>query len=343
MLRHNTNMNNMNTDTKEGDVVKPVDHTPEAVAGEVTAEQAGQLFDVNKNHLHNLLNESIKDSIPYLDVMDRGTYPEEPAAMLTTPANGTGNTDCIDGNLYVYQAKPRVIKSRPVNLSGIYPLKGSIITEFQSVKHAVNELLHTSARTELYLRSGVKAVVRDGVVPVHMITGGINQIDVAMPSVKSDAPLTAGLVEKFAAYMRDVLLVKPFRSGNGQSLRLIAGWGTLTGVGRTAGIEFFHDVAPMRSNFVDGQYVFINPEVVVQGEYGPVSRPNPEWLDAEFEVALLCGCGAFSREVPATLKDNNGIQLTFDTKEKKIVTTIHQAFRPLYPWFVMPIMHKRRK
>ena len=386
----------------------------------VNADSVSALFTTQQNLLYGMINKALPVAVPFLSVLEKGTFPNATAATLTATIQGRAApaddmvfptfTDAVSkcdscgdeiangANQYIYQSRIKVIKSEKICFnSGFHAVKGALISQFQALTQLVTEVINADVRAEMYRRSGVKAVVQAGVSPTAMIAGGYNQIDTPMPAIQSSARLTFGLLEKFAAYMRETLLVQTFGAGNGANLRFVAGWETLSNLrndlggaaGTSAvitpysalaagsdkgvqdslksfafeptyrGIEFAKDQRPMRADWTGAAYSFIQPELAVAGSTGTVGAPNPAWNEAGYEVSYLFGKGSFAREVPAPwvgegvtkfANQNFGGQLQFVVPQGGdnllrnygvLVAQIGRAFRPLYPWFVLPIMHKR--
>ena len=126
------------------------------------------------------------------------------------------------------------------------------------------------------------------------------------------------------------------------------------------GIEFGKDQEPMRANWTGAAYAFVEPELSVAGSTGTVGAPNPAWLEASHEVGFLIGKGSFERQVPAPWTGEGkmkfdrqlfGGEVQFLSHRDMtcnlfgdfgvLAARIGRAFRPIYPWFVMPIIYKR--
>ena len=387
----------------------------------ITSEQAAQVFATQASRLYGMIGASLAIDSPYINVLEKGTFPAAIATQLTsviqgrsapgdskvfptfenqvTVCTGSGLRDGNGTNQYFYNAKiKQSIGDRICFNAGFLAFAGSLNAQFQATQKLVTEYINADIRAELFTRSGVKAVVRSGVSATAMIAGGYNQIDTAVPAIESDARLTFGLLEKFASYMRERLKVNHFGSGANTNLRFIGGWdilaalrndlggavgsaGTLTpfnalvaGGDKMAsdgtksyaftqtyrGIEFGKDQEPMRANWTGAAYAFVEPDLAVAGSSGTVAAPNPAYDESSHEVGFLIGKGSFERQVPAPWTGEGKMKFerqlfggevmwhsVVDNCENPfgnwgaLKYQIGRAFRPLYPWFVMPIIYKR--
>ena len=387
----------------------------------LTAEQASQVFATQAERLYGNIAESLVTDVPYIDVLEKGTFPAAVGGALTSVVQGraaagdslvtptftnltalcdnAGNTDGSGTNQYTYQAKIKTGVSEKICFgAGFHAFAGSLNSQMISLQNLVKEYINADVRWELFTRSGVKAVVRAGVSWTSMVAGGYNQIDTAVPAVQSDARLTFGLLSKFGSYMREVLKVKTFGTGMNATLRFIGSWeilealrndlgagagtaGNIVPLGALAaggdktateaikayafvptyrGIDFGKDQQPLRANWNGAGYSFVEPEVSVAGSTGTVAAPNSDWLTASHEVGFLFGKGSFERQVPAPWIGEGKVK--FDRQllggEVQFLSNrdmgcnlfgdhgvlgyrIGRGYRPIQPWFVMPIIYKR--
>jgi hypothetical protein len=126
------------------------------------------------------------------------------------------------------------------------------------------------------------------------------------------------------------------------------------------GIDMGEDQRPMRANFIAGAYSFVEPYISVTGTTGTYEAVNPGWLIADYEVSFLFARNSFERQVPSKWVGEGKIKWAQQMFGGEIVFgaypdmvqnffknygvlafQIGRAFRPLYPWFVMPIIYKR--
>lgn len=385
----------------------------------ITSEQAAAIFATQSTQLYGQIGASLPVDVPYIDVLDKGTYPAAVAATLTSVVQGRaaagdslvaptfsamtslcdngGLTDQTGTNHYNYSAKVKTgISERICFGSGYHAFRDALLAQTKSLEELVKEYINADVRWELFTRSGVKAVVQSSKSHYAMISGGYNQIDTAIPAIEADGRLTHALLQKFASYMREVLKVKMFGSGTGASLKFIASWDLLEAISndlgtaasgvitpwtalvqsgdRTAtdavkayaftptfrGIQYAKDQQPLRADWTGAEYAFIEPEIVDAATAGNQGIPNPAWLEAGFEVSFLFGQGSFERQVPAPWTGEGktrfarqmfGGEIQFISNRDMgcnmfgdqgvLAYRIGRAYRPLRPWFVLPIISKR--
>lgn len=384
----------------------------------ITSDQAAQVFATQANRLYGMIGSSLAVEVPYISVLEKGTFPATTAAQLTSVIQGraapgdslvaptfTNQVDVCDNggqidqngtNQYNYAAKIKTGLSEKICFNkGFLAFAGSLNAQFSALQQLATEYINADVRWELFSRSGVKAVVKSGVNYVTTIAGGYNQIDTPVPAVESDGRLTYSLLQKYAAFMREILKVKTFGSGMASHLRFIGSWeilealrndlGAAAGTNGTLGalaagsdkvgteglksyaftselrgINLGKDPQPLRTNWNGAGYTFVEPEIAQAGTTGNVAVPNPAWLTASHEVGFLVGKGSFERQVPAPWTGEG--KMRFDRQMfggdiqflshrdmtcnlfgdfGVLAYRIGRAFRPIYPWFVMPIIYKR--
>lgn len=388
----------------------------------ITSDQAAQVFATQANRLYGMIGSSLAVEVPYISVLEKGTFPAAIADRLTSIIQGraapgdslvqptftnqvdvcdnSGQTDQNGTNQYTYYAKIKTGLSEKICFNkGFHAFAGSMSSQFSALQQLSTEYINADVRWELFARSGVKAVVKSGVNYVSTIAGGYNQIDTPAPAVESDGRLTYSLLQKYAAFMREVLKVKTFGAGMASHLRFIGSWEILEALradlggasGTNAvlsgplsplaaggdkmavdalksyaftpefrGINLGKDQQPLRANWNGAGYTFVEPEITQAGTTGNVAVPNPAWLVASHEVGFLFGKGSFERQVPAPWTGEGKIRFDRQMFGGEIQFLSHRdmtrnlfgdfgvlayrigrAFRPLYPWFVMPIIYKR--
>lgn len=384
----------------------------------ITSDQAAQVFATQANRLYGMIGSSLAVEVPYISVLEKGTFPATTAAQLTSVIQGraapgdslvaptfTNQVDVCDNggqidqngtNQYNYYAKIKTGLSEKICFNkGFLAFAGSLNAQFSALQQLSTEYINADVRWELFSRSGVKAVVKSGVNYVTTIAGGYNQIDTPVPAVESDGRLTYSLLQKYAAFMREILKVKTFGSGMASHLRFIGSWeilealrndlGAAAGANGTLGalaagsdkvgteglksyaftselrgINLGKDPQPLRANWNGAGYTFVEPEIAQAGTTGNVAVPNPAWLTAAHEVGFLFGKGSFERQVPAPWTGEGKIRFDRQMFGGDIQFLSHRdmtcnlfgdfgvlayrigrAFRPIYPWFVMPIIYKR--
>jgi hypothetical protein len=256
-------------------------------------------------------------------------------------------------------------------------------------------------RWQLFLRSGVKWVVRTGVNVASQISGGEYQIDAAVPAIQSNAELTFGALQAANRYMRSALRAKPFGSGAAAHARFIGspdildflrndlggaagpGGANIVPLGQVAsggnkmaidaltsymfeplyrGIQMGEDQIPLRLNWNGAGYDPVDPNSAQSASVGSVSVVSNAWLNASHEVAFLFYDGGFERQVPAPWTGEGKIRFQRQMFGGEIQFMNHpdmtsnlfgdygvmayrigRALRPIYPWFVLPIIYKRCK
>ena len=68
-----------------------------------------------------------------------------------------------------------------------------------------------------------------------------------------------------------------------------------------------------------------------------VRHAEKEWVDAEFEVAVLCGKDSFELKL-----SEPEIKLIIEGGNPGVRVDIIAALRPIYPWSIVPIVFKRK-
>lgn len=126
------------------------------------------------------------------------------------------------------------------------------------------------------------------------------------------------------------------------------------------GIDFGEDQRPLRYNWTGSTYVAVEPYVQVAGTTGNIEVVNPGWLVASHEVGFLFARNSFERQVPAKWVGEGRVKWAqqmfggevifgaypdmvqnFFRNYGVLAFQIGRAFRPIYPWFVLPILYKR--
>ncbi len=126
------------------------------------------------------------------------------------------------------------------------------------------------------------------------------------------------------------------------------------------GIDIGTDQRPLRANWTGFAYSFVEPYLTMAGTTGDIETVNPGWLVASHEVGFLFGRNSFERQVPAKWVGEGKIkwaqqmfggEVTFGAYPDMVQNffqnygvlafQLGRAYRPLYPWFVLPIIYKR--
>lgn len=213
------------------------------------------------------------------------------------------------------------------------------------------------------------------------------------------APLTFGVVHQLARYMHEVNLaemfnegtvdqhykfigssdiVESFRSSLGSdadvnnTLRAITTGGfkygeqSLRGYSwesSTAyrGVVFGIDQRPLRASaIVNGQPVYVEPQIGVTTSIGVAGRVNPAWVTAPYEVAFLVGKSTFERLVPESYTGEGSFKFSPQLAMGELqwhyqidndcnqfgdfgwhLYEITRGYRPVRPANVCPILYQR--
>lgn len=217
------------------------------MACQITSDQAAQVFASQTNRLYGMIGQSLAVEVPYISVLEKGTFPASVAQQLTSVIQGraapgdslvaptfTDAVDMCDGNglvdqngtnQYVYQARIKNGRSEKICWSnGFHAFSGSLMAEFNAIQQLVSEYINADVRWQMFTRSGVKAVVKSGVSFYGTISGGYNQIDTPVPAIESDGRLTYSLLQRYSGFMREILKVRSFGAGMSATLRFIGSW-----------------------------------------------------------------------------------------------------------------------
>jgi len=257
--------------------------------------------------------------------------------------------------------------------------------------------MNVDVRSQLFLRSGIKCKVNTTYTFPQMISGDVQQIDVSVNDDNPpDTPLTFAFLKYLETWAHEALLAEPFESEAGTIAKFIGGADiidnlrtelnvrydmralttgrytlgeeTLTGytwAGPYQGIALGIDQQPLRFNtfqILNGQLIpsFIEPEIAVQVSRGIGARANPNYLNAQYEVAFLLFSNSFRRLVPEMYTGAGEFRFPpqFSQGELEFVVIrdndcnvfgdfgyhiyqITRAYRPERPHAVIPIIFQR--
>lgn len=388
---------------------------------------AVQIFASDPSRIIAPIGAALAANVPYLSVLSQKTFEAQvspvhvstiqgrtvPGTSMTFPTFTTmGNVTNIGPNAgnsksgtssYQYSAKIYQDFSDVIALNVAYnAFKESLTTQLNSVQQYSTELINADTRAEIFTRSGVKAIVQSGVNFYSTISGGQQQIDVALPNTHSDTRLSFELLHHYARYLTQDLLAWKFGEGEGAHVRFIGSADILESMrqdlggaagpgayvtypvgplavnaisgdseakkGMTGyifkpmfrGIDFGEDQRPLRYNWSGSTYVAVEPYASVAGTTGTIEVVNPGWLVASHEVGFLFARQSFERQVPAKYVGEGRVKWAqqmfggevifgaypdmvqnFFRNYGVLAFQIGRAFRPIYPWFVLPIVYKR--
>jgi hypothetical protein len=282
---------------------------------------------------------------------------------------------------------------------GYAAFKGSYMAAEDSLKKLITQYVNADIRAQLYLRSASKFVAANGWDFQSIWTGGSEtDLGVKFANVLPTGPMTFKALHYIARHMREVLFAEWFASDKGMPhFRFIGGADQVeyfraeTGVenimialtqgsyklGETAltaysfeqspayrGIAFGVDQRPLRASgfAADGTLNLIDPMVTVANATNNTAyaKPNPAWLNAEYEVGFLVADGSFERLVPERYvgegsfrfapqlhmgeldwhyQIDNDCNVYGDFGWHKYQIT--RAYKPMRPQWVVPILYKR--
>lgn len=389
-----------------------------------------QIFQADPTRIIAPIGASIAANVPYLSVLPQETFEAQvspihvsvvqgrsvPGTSMTFPnfavqgtvtSIGSNAGNSKSGTLaFQYQNKIYQDFSDVIALNVAYnAFKDSLTSQLMAVQQYSTELINADTRAEIFTRSGVKAVVQSTASFYSTISGGQNQIDVALPNTYSDSRLTFELLHHYARYLTEDLLAWKFGNGEEAHLRFIGSSGILeslrndlggaagpggyvagaygglgplpaSAIAGTAeakkalagyifkplyrGIDFGEDQRPLRYNWNGTTYVAVEPYVAVAGSTGTVEVVNPGWLQASHEVGFLFARNSFKRQVPSKWVGEGKIKWAqqmfggevifgaypdmvqnFFKNYGVLAFQIGRAFKPIYPWHVLPIVWKR--
>ena len=391
----------------------------------IPIDLATQLFSRDPQRLYGPIAKSLLTQVPYISALKSGTFPASVSATLLSVAQGRPylqtslanpsfssmlnlcgscslNVDQNGTNQYSYEAQINQGMSDKICLNqGFSAFLGSLTAQLEAYQTGVTELINADVRYQLFLRSGVKMVVRAGQSLANQVYGGEYNIDEPVPAVNSTGELTFSLLQSLNRYMRSALRAKPFGAGANAHARLIGspdlldllrddlggaagpGGANIVPIGQLAaggdktavdglksymfeplyrGIQLGEDPIPLRLNWNGSAYVPVDPNTSYSATVGTVSIVSDAWLNASHEVAFLMYDGSFERQVPAPFTGEGKIKFQRQLFGGEIQFMNHpdmtsnmfgdygvmayrigRAYRPIYPWFVVPIIYKRCK
>lgn len=282
---------------------------------------------------------------------------------------------------------------------GYAAFKGSYVMAEDSLKKLMVQYINADIRAQLYLRSASKFTAAGGYDFQSIFTGGLEtDLGVQFAPILPTGPMTFKALHYIARYMREVLFAEWYSSDKGMPhFRFIGGADqveyfrseigvqnvmvALTGggykLGETSltaysfesspayrGIAFGVDQRPLRATGFaeDGTLDLVDPvTIVANAQKGTAyAKPNPDWLNAEYEVGVLIADGSFERLTPEKYTGEGTFkfapQLHMGELEWHYVIDnqcnqygdfgwhkyqITRAYRPLRPQHIVPILYKR--
>lgn len=379
-----------------------------------------QLFSRDPSRLYGPIAKALTNSVPYISVLRSGTFPSAVSATLVSALqlrtfsgtslaapdfasmlNVCGSTDIpVDRsgtNQYPYVASIASGLSDKICLnSGFSAYAGSLATQLDALQKNSVQVFNADVRWQLYLNSGVKAVIQTATSTAGMITGGENQIAVAVPAIESDARLSFSRLSSINEWMQENVFAQPFDDGNAKFIGSIGilnslradlggaagpGGANIVPLGQLAaggdrmavtalksyafqptyrGIDFGLDPRPLRLNWNGAGYDPVSPDALYTGTVGSGAVTSQDWIEASHEVAFLFYKDSFERQVPAAWTGEGKARFERQMFGGEIQFINHpdmncnlwgdwgvaawrigRAYKPLRPWFVLPIIYKR--
>jgi hypothetical protein len=223
----------------------------------------------------------------------------------------------------------------------IKTMRSSFQASYASTQDALQKQLlyfmNVDVRSQLLLRSGVKAKLNTTYSFNQMISGDVQAIDTSfVDDIPPDTSLTFKFLKYLETWAHEALLAEPFESEAGTISKFIGGADTIdvlreelnvrydmralttgrydlgeetltgyTWAGPYQGVALGIDQQPLRFDTfqtLNGQLIpdFIEPEVAVQVSKGVGARANPAYLAAQYEIGFLLFANSFRRLVPQT-------------------------------------------
>lgn len=285
---------------------------------------------------------------------------------------------------------------------GYAAFKGSYTMAEDSMKKLVTQYINADVRAQLYLRSASKFTANANYDFASLFAGGSEtDLGVLFAGeLLPTGPMTFKALHYIARYMREVLFAEWFSNDKGMPhFRFIGGsdqveyFRSEVGVNNVAvalttggyqmgntmltaygfeqspayrGIAFGVDQRPLRSSgfAVDGTLTLIDPVTIVTNaaKGTAYAKPNPAWLDAEYEVGMLIADGSFARMTPERYVGEGSFkfapQLHMGELDWHYIIDngcnsrgdygwhqyqITRAYKPLRPQHIVPILYRRCK
>jgi hypothetical protein len=284
---------------------------------------------------------------------------------------------------------------------GYAAFKGSYTMAEDALKKLMTQYINADIRAQLYLRSASKFVANAAWDFDSLFTGGWEtDLGVQFFQQLPTGPMTFKALHYIARYMREVLFAEWYAQDKGMPhFRFIGGSDqveyfrnevgiqnvavALTSggydMGKTVltaygfeqspayrGIAFGVDQRPLRCDGfnMDGTLHLLDPVTLITdaAKGTAYAKPNPAWLNADYEVGILIADGSFERLVPERYVGEGSFkfspQLHMGELEWHYVIDnqcnqwgdfgwhryqITRAYKPLRPQHIVPILYKRCK
>jgi len=282
---------------------------------------------------------------------------------------------------------------------GYSAFKGSYTMAEDSLKKLITQYINADIRAQLYLRSASKFTANAGYDFNSLFTGGNpSDLGVKFAPLLPTGPMTFKALHYIARYLREVLFgewyaqdkgmphfrfiggadqVEYFRSEVGVQNVMIALTTGRYNLGETSltaysfeqspayrGIAFGVDQRPLRATGFnpDGTLAIVDPVTIVSNpaRNTAFAKPNPAWLNADYEVGVLIAEGSFERLVPEKYVGEGSFRFAPQLHSGELdwhyvidnecnsrgdfgwhQYQITRAYRPLRPEHIIPILYKR--
>ncbi len=321
----------------------------------ISAATASQALLRNEAILWGPWTNTFAKNNPFLALLPNGTFPANQAKTLYAPRQLRTNTSVnlaapsftdfndvcgscdagVDDNgADQYAYNPQVIRqtSKKICLSQSFEsFSETLVAMYRAVQQNVTEIRNADIRYQLFLNSGLKAVVLLNTDVEDMITGTEYDYQTPVPTVQSDARLTFALAAAMNRFMRTNVRATPYGGMENGYAKLIASpdeldalradlgggnvgnasimpLGALAAGGEKSatnnlkgyiltdiyrGLQFIEDRQALRLNYTGSAYVPVNPNVPVAATSGTGAKINPGYVQASHEVAFLVFEGSF--------------------------------------------------
>jgi hypothetical protein len=324
----------------------------------ITPQQAEDFANRDISRLVGNITLLLMRRAPYADVLDGGVFEnnisdeqrnivqERPVLnqSLVLPSFFNDVDSCANLGQVVetgsteYTTKLGTIRGRGPKVC-VKQMRSAFQASYSSTQDSIQKQLlyfmNIDVRSQLILRSGVKAKVNTTYSFDQMLSGDVQALDTSWnDDVPPDTALTFKFLKYLMTFMHEALLVEPFESEAGTIMKFIGGADTIdvlrdelnvrydmralttgrydlgeetitgfTWQGPYQGIALGIDQQPPRFDTfmeLNGQLLpeFIEPEIAVQVSKGIGARANPAYLAAKYEVGFLIGANSFRRLVP---------------------------------------------
>ena len=284
---------------------------------------------------------------------------------------------------------------------GYAAFRGSYTLAEDSLKKLITQYVNADVRAQLYLRSASKFVANANWDFDSLFTGGWEtDLGVLFFGQTPTGPMTFKALHYIARYMKEVLFAEWYSQDKGMPhFRFIGGSDQVeyfrnevgiqnvavsltTGgydMGKTIltaysfeqspayrGIAFGVDQRPLRATGfnMDGTLALVDPVTIIEdtNRNTAYAKPNPAWLNADYEVGFLIADGTFERLVPEKYVGEGSFkfapQLHMGELEWHYVIDnqcnqwgdygwhryqISRAYKPIRPQHIVPLLYRRCK